>query len=210
MLLGVAVSVGALYVTMHRPGIYWTQFNVVVLAPVGKSYPNNLENPPGALVSMAGLLAADWNGLDRPLLTASGETTLFGEGQRQGVQVRVPNEGSQWQPLYFSPSIDIQIVDSDPEKVAQETRRVSAELKQLLAERQDTMLIQPAQRMTTIVSPANPTINYISGSRSRAALAAALVGATSTAIAVYWTELWLIRKRSGSQSAENNEPGTAE
>src|SRR4029453_4655089 len=48
MLLGAAITVGALYLTTHRPGVYWTQFDVVVLAPVDSSYPNNPEgsNPP--------------------------------------------------------------------------------------------------------------------------------------------------------------------
>lgn len=196
MLLGVAISIGALYLITHRPGIYWTQFNVVVLAPVHKYYPNNLENPDDALAPMAGLLVADWNGDDRPLLTASGETTLFGEGQRQGIQVRMPNQGSQWLPLYYSPNIDVQVVDSNPEMVALEARRVSAELNALLENRQDALGIPPAARMMTIASPAEPTIRYVSGSRTRAALATGVVGAALTTIAVYWTERWLVWKRS--------------
>jgi hypothetical protein len=197
MLLGAAISVGALYLITHRPGIYWTQFDVVLLAPVDKnSHSNKLEDAHDQLAPMAGLLVADWNGVDRPLLTSSGETTLFGEGQRQGIQVRVPNEGSQWAPRYFSPNIDVQVVDSNPETVAQEARRVSAELNALLQKRQDALSIQPAMRMTIMVSPAGPTIEYVSGSRTRAALATGLAGASLTIIGLYWTERWLFWNRS--------------
>jgi hypothetical protein len=145
---------------------------------------------------MAAVLVADWNGVERPLLTASRDTTLFGEGQRKGIQVRVPNQGSQWVPLYLSPSIDVQVVDSNPKTVAQEARRVSAELDDMLKRRQDAVGVEPKFRMTTMMSPTNPTIMYFSGSTTRSALATGLVGAALTTIAVYWTDRWLIWKRS--------------
>jgi hypothetical protein len=196
MLLGAIISVVALHLITHRPGVYWTQFNVVVLAPVHKFYPNNLEDPPDALAPMAGLLVADWNGAKRQPLMATGDTTLFGQGLRQGIEVRVPNEGSQWQPLFFAPSIDVQVVSTNPERVEQDARRVSTELNGLLQKRQDAMGIRPSQRMTTMTSPTDPTILHVSGSRMRAAAATGLAGAAVTTVAVYWTERWLISNRS--------------
>jgi hypothetical protein len=196
VLLGATITVGALYQVTHRAGVYWSQISVVVLGPVDKYYPNNLASPDWALIPMAGVLVADWNGVDRPLLTASDKTTLFGEGERKGIQVRMPNGGSQWQPLYRSSSIDVQVVDSNPDTVAQEVRRVSAELDKMLQRRQDAIGVPQKLRMTTMVSPTNPTIQYVSGSRTRAALATGVVGAALTTIAVYLSERWLIWKRS--------------
>jgi hypothetical protein len=37
---GAAMSLGALYVATHQAGVYWTQFNVVLLAPIEGHYPN--------------------------------------------------------------------------------------------------------------------------------------------------------------------------
>ena len=214
VLLGAAITVGAVYQVVHRPGVYWSQIDVVVLGPVDKYYPNNLASPDFALIPMAGVLVSDWNGVDRPLLTASDKTTLFGEGERKGIQVRMPNRGSQWDPLYRSSSIDVQVVDSNPDTVAQEARRVSAELDKLLQRRQDAMGVPRELRMTTMVSPTNPTIRYVSGSRTRAALAAGAVGAALTTIAVYWSERWLIWRRSRrarlSESIASREIGLAD
>jgi hypothetical protein len=196
MLLGAAISVAAAYLITHRPGVYWTQVNVVVLAPVHRFYPNNLEDPHVLLAPMAGLLVADWNGADRPWLVATGDATLYGEGERQGTQVRVPNEGSQWKPLYLSSRIDVQVVDRTPEAVAREARRVSAELNGLLQKRQDALGVQRSQRMTTMVSPSDPTILHISGSRTRAGGATILVGIALTTIGVYWIERRLAWRRS--------------
>jgi hypothetical protein len=60
MLLGAAMSVGALYVATHQPGVYWTQFNGAAGAD-RRYYPNNLADPHYALAPMAGVLATDWN-----------------------------------------------------------------------------------------------------------------------------------------------------
>jgi uncharacterized membrane protein len=196
MLLGAIISVVALYLITHRPGVYWTHINVIVLAPVHKFYPNNLEDPDHSLAPMAGLLVADWNGTNRPPLMATGETTLYGQGLRQGIEVRVPNQGNQWQPLYFAPNIDVQVVGSTPEIVEQQAHRVRAELEGLLQKRQDAMGIQWGQRMTTMMSPTDPTIMYVSGSRIRAAAATGLVGAAVTTVIVYWAERFLFWNRS--------------
>jgi hypothetical protein len=204
MLLGAMISMAACYVTMHRPGVYWTHFYVVILAPTHEYYVNNLEDPHDRLAPMAGLVATDWNGAHHPLLVGSGDTTLYGEGQRRGVQVRMPNQGSQWRPLYFTPNIDVQIVDSDPEAVAREVRRVSSELDGLLQKRQDALQVQPRQRMSTMISPASPTVEYVAGSRSRAALATGLAGAAMTTITVYWIDRGLT-SRSARRRARKGE-----
>jgi hypothetical protein len=196
MLLGAVVTVAATYLMTHQPGVYWTKLNVVVQAPRGDDYSNNFADPHYALAPMAGVLVTDWNGGDRPPLMSSGDTTLFGEGRRHGIEVRVPNEGNQWQPLYYAPNVDVQVVSNDPETVTHEAHRVSTELSAQLERRQAALRIQPAMRMTTIVSPADWRVTYISGSRSRAALATGLVGAASTVIVIYWIERLLAWRRS--------------
>ncbi len=196
MLLGAGLSVAALYLTTHQAGVYYTQFNVIVLPPPEEYYPNKIEDPHYALGPMAGVVVEDWNGTNSPLFTASGDTTLFGEGQRQGVQVRMPNQGTQWAPIYSSPNIDVQVVDKDPQTVEQRARQVRSELDSLLRERQDEMGIRPTMRMTTLASPAVPTVEHISGSRTRAAVATGLAGVALTTIAVFWIDRWLTGRRS--------------
>jgi len=195
-LLGAGLSVAALYLTTHQAGVYYTQFKVIVLAPTEDYYLNKIEDPHYALAPMAGVVVKDWNGTNSPLFTASGDTTLFGEGQRQGVQVRMPNQGSQWQPIYSSPNISVQVVDKDPQTVEQKARQVRSELDSLLRERQDEMGIHPTMRMTTLASPAVPTVEYISGSRVRTAAATGLAGAALTTIAVFWIDRCLTGRRS--------------
>jgi len=196
MALGAMLSVGALYLTTHQPGVYYTQFDVVLLAPIETYYQNKIEDPRYAMAPMAGVLATEWSHTQTPLFTASGDTTLFGEGQRQGIQVRVSNQGTQWQPAYYSPNINVQIVDISAQAVEVDARRVTAELEALLVTRQDWAGVRPSMRMTTITSPTVPNIDYIAGKRTRAALASGLVGATTTTVAVYWIDRLMVWRRS--------------
>lgn len=195
VVLGAVLSVGALSVTTGQPGVYYTQFNLVLLAPTEQYYPNKMEDPRHALAPLAGVIATDWNDTHPPLFTASGDTTLFGEGLRQGVQVRVPNQGSQWEPAYLTPNISVQVVDSAPETVAANAARITSELNTLLLSRQEAMGVRPTMRVTMLAAPEVPSVDYISGSRTRAALATGVVGAILTVIAVYWLERLLIRRR---------------
>lgn len=204
LLLGALVSVAALQVMTHRPGVYWTHFDVVILAPTYEYYPNKLEDPHYALSPIAGVLVRDWNRTNPPLLTASGDTTMFGEGRREGIQVRMPNEGSQWRPLYTSPNIDVQILGSNPAAVEAEAQRVYAELDRMLQQRQDALGVTKTVRMTSIMSPADPSVAYIAGSRARAAAATGLAGAAMTVTFIYWLEQFLIRRRRSISASDEH------
>jgi hypothetical protein len=202
MLFGAAIGVAVIWLTLHRPGVYWTEFNVVLLAPTYEEYPNKLEDAHYPLAPMAGLVASEWNGENRPLRMASSYTTLFGEGQRHGSAVRVPNQGSQWQPFYNSPNINVQVVDNDPTKVASEAAHISAQVNTLLEQRQDALGVRPTMRMTTMEAPTNPTIFYISGSRVRVMLAVSLVSTSLSTVAIYWIERLLVLRRSTGPGTE--------
>jgi hypothetical protein len=193
VLLGASISMAGLGIALSQPGVYWTQVDVVVLAPPDAVHPNRLQGPRFAETEMAGLMVGDFNQGDRPMLMASSDTTLFGEGVRRGIQVRLPNNGSQWRPLYVRPSIDVQVVDSSPERVERESSRIIAQLLDILESRQNAFDVPPALRMTAMASPQDPVIHYVTGSRMRLVPAFGLLGACLTTIAVYWVDRWLLR-----------------
>lgn len=199
---GAAFTVGAMYVTAHQQGVYWTKLTLVLLAPAEQRFPNKMQDPHYSLAPLAGAVVAEWNQDHAPLLTASDNTTLFGEGKRDAEQVRMPNQGSQWKPLYLSPNIDIQVVGGDAERVGQRAIEISDELTDLLAELQEGIGVNPKLRVTSVRSPETPTIYYVAGSRPRALAAVGLLGALTTFVAVYWFERLLTRRRSSGPHNE--------
>lgn len=186
--IGAVLTLGGMYMVLHQPGLYWTKATVVLLAPTEAYYPNKIQDPHYVLAPMAGVVVAEWNQQHRPTLTAGGDTTLFGEGKRNTVEVRMPNQGSQWRPLFLSPNIDVQVVGDDPELVEAQAIEVGNELMSILQRRQEDLRVDRKLWITSITSPEAPTVYYITGSRPRALAALGLVGALVTVIAIYWVD----------------------
>jgi hypothetical protein len=124
MVIGAALSVAVLYFATGHTGVYWAQYNIVLLPPEAPSA-NYLNDPRYGLEPLVGVVASDLNGTNRPLSTASSDATLVGIGVDRGVQVRVPNQGSQWQPVFGAHHLDLQIVDSSPEEVLKRVEEVN-------------------------------------------------------------------------------------
>lgn len=195
LLLGVTITAAILWPAVNRPGVYWTQVNVVVLSPTYEYFPNKLQDPQYSLSALAGLVVADFNGTNRPLPTASSDTTFFGTGQTTGAEVRLPNLGSQWRMFYPNPTIDVQVVDDSAQKVETKANEIVRRLNDLLQARQDALGIAPEWRATTISSPDPPSIYYAKGSRVRALGAGAVAGLCLTIAGVYWIDRFLSSRR---------------
>lgn len=195
VLLGAVLTVAGTYATTHRPGVYWTGYEVVLLAPSERYYVNKLEDPHYELAPLAGVFVRQWNESHPGLLTASAETRLYGEGERSAVQVRMSNQGSQWKPLYPSPAIDVQVVDTSPELVAERSAETLAQIEDLLRTTQDAAGVSAAWRIVPLQSPSAPDVSYHGGSRVRAAGASGVLGVSITFAGVWWLDRRLRRRQ---------------
>ena len=195
VLLALALTVGATYVAHDRPGVYFSQVQLVLVAPPQTYYPNTIAAQPYGLAPMAGLLVSDWNGTQKPLLTSSADTTLYGEGVREGTQVRLANQGSQFRPLFTAPYVDVQVVGATEDGVNAEANRVVDQLRLMLQRRQDFAGVPERLRITTLVSPESVDSSYVSGSSSRAAAATFLLGLVGTALVTVGADRALSRVR---------------
>lgn len=195
VLVGAALSLAAVYVTTHQAGVYWTRFEVVVLPPIERvTNPNSLERGPYDLTSLAGAVVTQFNDGRHPQQMSTADTTLYGEGMRAGSAVRLHNAGSQWMQIHDRPVIDVQVVGPDTGHVERESRRILERLDVILHERQEEIGIAESARASAISSPTRPTVAWIGGSRSRAALATGLLGALLTVLAVVWVDRRLARR----------------
>ena len=194
VLLGACLTVLAVHAVAHRPGVYFTEYSFHLLAPLERYYPNQLTDPHYALGPMAGVIVREWNGADEPLETA-GDTTLVGEGRLRGVSVRVPNLGTQFQPIHSGTTIDVQVVGPDRQQVSDEAAQVRQELDAILRRRQDEAHIAPTMRITTTQAPEVPDVAYVGGSTIRAVGATGLVGVGLTGFAVFYVDRLLVRRR---------------
>ena len=180
VLLGGVLTLGALYVVTQQAPVYWTQYNVLLVGPSGAQKTTVLDDPVYGLQPLVGVIATDFNDGAPPLLTGDVAATIVGEGRREGVQVRVPNLGTQWRPLFPANYLDVQVAASSPEEVLATARATSLRISVLLEEIQDDMGAPLALRARAVPSSKYPTVIPISGSRSRALAGTALSGMAVT------------------------------
>lgn len=167
-LLGLALLVGALAYVASRPGVYWAQADVVILAPKSARYPNVIEQTSQSLISMAGLIERDVNKGIVPPATSTSSVTLAGEGVRDGHAIKLPNDGGQWANNFDRPVLDIQVVGPDPVAVKQKLSSLVDVVTQELKDRQDEQAVPLGARITASSAPAVPAVFYLSGSHTKA------------------------------------------
>lgn len=196
VVLGAALTLGAFTVVQRQAPVFFTQYNIVLVGPSGTEEDNNvLENPRYGLQPLVGVISTDLNEGHPPLLTGDVDATMVGMGAREGVQVRVPNLGTQWRPLFSANYLDVQVAARTPEDVEALATQTSARVADLLEQRQDELGVPDNLRARAVPSSEDPIVYPMAGSRSRALGATGLTGIALTAALVFWLERWRPRHR---------------
>ena len=196
VVLGAALTLGAFTVVQRQAPVFFTQYNIVLVGPSGTEEDNNvLENPRYGLQPLVGVISTDLNEGHPPLLTGDVDATMVGMGAREGVQVRVPNLGTQWRPLFSANYLDVQVAARTPEDVEALAAQTSARVADLLEQRQDELGVPGNLRARAVPSSEDPIVYPMAGSRSRALGASGLTGIALTAALVFWLERWRPRRR---------------
>jgi hypothetical protein len=184
--------------------VAWTQFNVLLVAPRSEEDPNYLKDPLYGLQPMVGVVANDIQGGRPPLLVGSTDATIVGQGITEGIRISVPNQGTQWRPVFASHYLDVQVAAATPEEVGQKSDEAVEAIADALRARQSAAGISGPSQIRALASSPDPTIYWISGSRPRAAIGTAVAGAGATIWLVYFLEL---RSRRRADSEAGSEAG---
>jgi len=210
VILGVALSLAAGYRSTSQQVVHWTRFSVVALPPAEKVYPNTLEKGQYDLVPLVGLTVTLYNKAHYPQQMSTADTTIYGEGMRSAEVVRLFNAGSQWIQVHDRPVVDVQVVDSDPERVLARSERIVAELSEILEETQRDTGVEPRRRVGFITAPATPQVRAVGGNPSRAALATTMIGGIATIVLVTLGDAaWVRRRRHASTASDDGPAGGA-
>ncbi len=156
----------------HQPGVFSTQTTVYFSSPgSGVSIAQDWQRD--SLVAFAAAVERIYDG-GRPADRLGEGATLPGSGITEGSSVLLPNRGGQWQNSFATPGLSIKVSGPTSDWVKRELDTDIARISAIAKNLQDGQNVSDENRITTDVSPADPSLSYsaTSGSMRLRALAA--------------------------------------
>lgn len=168
--VGLAIT-GLLAVVVWRPQpLYWTQVDLVVVAPGDR-----LQDVPGdslvpGMVAFAATVERQFN--QAPVFRLSSpDAPIYGAGVRDGYSVVLPNGGNQWTNVFSRPVLSVEIVSPDPGVVAERFSEISQRVATIAKNLQESQGVLAEDRMTIEPISSTPTIAYVGSTRQQKARA---------------------------------------
>ena len=137
VVVGALVTLAAVAFAQAYPGVYWSQVDVVFLAPQSVRYPNNLTTSTDSLVTTAGAVERVIDEASDGPRTSSPSATLIGQGVFDGRSIRLPDSGGQWAHNFARQVLDVQVAGPSVDDVRQRHDATITEIQQTLERLQD-------------------------------------------------------------------------
>lgn len=178
--IGVVVVAG---LVASRSGVYTSRVEVVLIPTTGSEESGGtLISSSTDLIALAGLVERRVNdGVDTGAATNQ-DVPLAGTGIRSGTLIKLPNEGGQWNYNFSSPSLIVQTVGASEREAIERRTDAVDRINRMLAQVQSEEDVSADQMVTSRTLPESPTVAYVSGKPTVAALGTVLIGVILTAI----------------------------
>lgn len=176
VLFGVGLTIGAMMLVAARPGVHWTQVDVVFLAPESTQQPSVVKLTPASLIAAAGLVERTIDRGAQPSETTSSTVSLATEGIRQGVRITLPDSGGQWAHNFNRPALSVQVAGPTEHWVRQRLAATIATINRTLRVIQGADGIAPKNQIRTSSAPSSATVSYSRGDPKRSMAAILLLG----------------------------------
>lgn len=199
-LAGLLLTAAAGYQAVTVPGVYWSHVDVVFLRPAAVS-PNTLGQSSARVIEAASVIQREVTGVERTRVVSDG-VTIVDEGIIPGVEVRLPNAGGQWANNFNRPFLRVEVSDRTARGAQARLTEILARIERSLSDRQQSAGVAPENRLTIMLNPAAPKVEYSAGLPVRAAVAVAVLGLGLTGAALVLTSRKASRKKGKHDSLQ--------
>jgi O-antigen ligase len=197
--VGIIATIAGAALIVTAPGVYYEQTSVIFVAPRGTGF----EAGGSALVATAGTVESQLG--DQGPLPLSETATIVSTGIRNGIWVRLPNDGDQWGTNFDQEDLDVEVVGGTADQVSMNMQATISRIRLLLRQDQVSAGVRPDQLIETGLSPASPPVTYMRGSSARAGFTAVALGLALTLMILVMADRWLTRRRGPGTSAERGQ-----
>ncbi len=194
VVIGLLCTVCAMGAVVGREGVYATQVDVILLAPIEPNRQNVFVGSLDSLINFTAIIERELNpGPRKPRLT-SPTATLYGRGVRDGYSIEMPNTGGQWTNNFSRPVLNVQVVGPSEAEVRATLDSVIVTIDDTITARERAAGADPSRWVSVELAPTSPAIGYVPGEGKRAALAFGALGSAGTLLAAVQIDRWRSRR----------------
>jgi hypothetical protein len=182
VLLGALITAGAMLAVVQRPDVYSTRVDVIFVPPQEwQAIDPSILSTSDGLISFVGLIERVVNSDRTERAETSRDVSLVGMGEREGVLIRMPNAGGQWNYNFNAPTLSVHVAGSGTDEVVEAREAAVDDIFATLASLQRGL--PDRNQVTARAHPQRAPVLRMAGHRGRAAGAVAIVGAVLTCAA---------------------------
>lgn len=184
VVLGAALTAGAVHWVRHAPTVVVGQAQVVLIAP-RLSEANPMGTGVGQLIAAASVVERALAGRPQQAHVVGHSLTLADQGLREATVVRVHNAGSQWMDDFNRPMLDIQVVSGSFESARSRLDAAVARIRLTLERLQVEAGVDAGDRARIQLAPDPVVVREAGGEPTRGTAGALLLGALLTTAGVH-------------------------
>ncbi len=194
-LLGsLAATVLVAGVSVQGPALYWTTYDLNLVAPDRSGEVYSRQNAPSGVTPVAGVLEILLAGNHPGPGAATQQVPIFGLDERYGVDVKAKDKGLQWSRDYVA-ALTVQISEPSRQEVLARAVELAGQAHEALETVQDDQAVPQGARLT-LDEPQAIQVLEIAPSRIRAAAGGMFLGVGVSIVLTVLLDRWLLRRRS--------------
>jgi hypothetical protein len=196
----VCIAVAILALT-RVDGVYAVRVKLVLLPPTIETADENiLRGNSESLVHFAALIERSYNGNAEQPQFASVDAPMYASGRTSGVKVFLPNAGGQWSADFREAKLVVEAVDPSAEQVEKRLNATVAEIRELALQLQRAQGVDDAHLVSVLVSEETTGIQFVQGSKVRAAGGILILGLAIGVVATVLLDRAITRKLRSNSS----------
>lgn len=193
LLPALAATVLIVLTSVRTPPIYWTTYDLNLVAPDRSGEVYSRQNAPAGVIPVAGVLEILLAGNHPGPGAATQQVPIFGLGTTYGVDVRAKDKGLQWSRDYVA-ALTVQVSEPSRQQVLQRVEALARQAHEALQTAQDYQSV-PQRARLQLDEPQAIQVVEIGPSRIRAAAGGLLLGIGSSVLLTVLLDRLLVRRR---------------
>ena len=166
-------------------GVYFQEASLIFFAPDIPDDASAFQQVPESLISVAGIVGRQVDQTTGVPASVTSKVSIVDVGIRDGVWVRLPNEGGQWNLRFDRAILEVQVAGPEPEKVRTRMSSTINRIRRVLRADQESLGVPAGDMIEIAVIPPSPPVLHRQGSVARSVVSVFALGVGMTVTLIF-------------------------